>query len=336
MNFRHQKAYAGNIYSANTQNKGPWHRLKSPATVSLCCFTIIVVLGIPRLFWPSKAGISLGSSSSSLTHRCWLKHALESGEFKLFSHRSYHDNTQSEQPTCHDSLSQLKEIGVDHIDLDLVLDERNGNKRIIVAHPMEFKHQSDYYSPCANMDFDEMVHTLKSVYGNEFFISMEPKAAWGNTRKELGDAALTNLPSNILDNLLEKIIEYDFQGNCAAIVEINKVAHGGLELEKQQDLLEEILQHCQLFRGIRLADDSPTSMGDYDILMPTIEFHPAHAHNTAGKVIPQSMRSKSIFWVVDNEADLALAGDMHPFGIVSNSPKNIVDIVKSSAWCVDI
>ena len=80
--------------------------------------------------------------------------------------------------------------------------------------------------------------------------------------------------------------------------------------------------------GIRLSDDVPTSLGDYDMIMPTIEFHPSHAHNTDGNVIPQSLWSQSIFWVVDNEDHLALAADMHPYGIVSNSPKNILILWK--------
>ena len=308
--FRRRNASAMNIYSATAKN-GPRYRLPSKRSMILssCCFAI-VILGAPRLFSLSsgKVGHSRGNLvGSPQSHRCWLKRALKSGEFKLFSHRSHHDNTQSEQPTCAESFSKLKAIGVNHFDFDLVLDEHNeNNSQLIVAHPMEFKRESEYYSPCANTGFDEMITTLKNVYGNDFFISMEPKAAWGKTQKELNDVALTNLPSTILEELLKKIIEHDLKGNCAAIVDINEVQDSH-ELEKERSFLKKILQNCQLFSGIRLSDDAPTSMGDYDVLMPTIEFHPSHAHNTAGKVIPQSLLKQSIFWVVDNEADLELA-----------------------------
>lgn len=339
MNFFHRRSKSNtqNIYSAAHLGEN-WYRLPSIRSMifSLCCFAIIIFVA-PLLFYPpkGKAGNSVGnlviSSSSSRKHRCWLKHALKSGEFKLFSHRSYHDNTQSEQPTCHDSLSQLKSIGVNHLDLDLVLDERHETHQLVVAHPMEFKRQSDHYSPCANTGFDEMIQALKMVYGDDFFISVEPKAAWGKTQKELDDVALSNLPSTILEELLKKIEQYELKGKCAAMVEINDV-QDDQELGKERRLLEEILQHCELFRVIRLSDDFPTSMGDHDIIMPTIEFHPSHARNTA-KVIPRSLRSKSIFWVVDSQEDLAMAADMHPFGIVSNSPNYISQIVEDSSWC---
>ncbi|KAL7527507.1 hypothetical protein ACHAWF_002203 [Thalassiosira exigua] len=299
----------------------------------------MVIFGMPRLLASPgghapklKAGNLAGSKNDP---RCWLKGGLQSGELHLFSHRSYYDNTASEQPTptCHSSLAALKELGVNSLDLDLVLDERGGTNQLLVAHPMEFKRKSDYYSPCANTDFDEMMRMLQSVFGTEFFISMEPKAAWGNAEKELNDAALTNRPSNILKKLLENIKQHDLKAkHCAVIVEIRE-GHDGKELEKERRLLKEILQHCQLFRGIRLADESPSSMGEYDILMPTIEFHPWHVHNIDGKSIPSSLRGKSLFWVVDNESDLALAAEMRPFGVVSNSPRNIVDIIRSSNWC---
>ncbi|KAL7527573.1 hypothetical protein ACHAXR_002019 [Thalassiosira sp. AJA248-18] len=358
----HRNAYnALNIYSVTAQNRFRYRLIPSKRSMilSFCCFAI-VIYEIPRLFGPpttttTKQG-KFGRrrhSREKKQHRCWLKHALESGEFKLFSHRSYYDNTQSDKErsatttSCKDALVQLKHINVNHLDLDLVLGdlqqqhshgEKNNQQQLIVAHPMEFKGQSKYYSPCANTDFDEMIQTLKHVYaGNDFFISMEPKAAWGNTQKELDDVALTNSPSTILEELLKKIIQHELGGHCAVIAEINEVAQqhdNGQELEKERSLLKDISQHCQLFRGIRLLDDSPTSIGDgYAMIMPTIEFHPSHAHNTAGKVIPQSLWSKSISWVVDNEEDLDLAAELRPFGIVSNSPKNIVDIVKGSSWC---
>jgi len=117
------------------------------------------------------------------------------------------------------------------------------------------------------------------------------------------------------------------------IVDLNEVQENH-ELQKEQTLLEDMMQYCQLFRGIRLADDAPAEyMGDYDMIMPTIEFHPSHARNIDGKVIPRSLRSKSIFWVVDNETDLKLAASLRPFGIVSNSPKNVVEIVEGPRWC---
>ena len=330
-----------NIYSA-TASSSPWWRIKPKRFVPISCF-FFFILTTKRLLRSSIAyDVREGNFArpSSRNDQCWLKRAIKSGECALFSHRSYYDNTQSEQPSCHDALVQLKGIGVNHLDLDLVLDEQHSIKsseseaepRLVVAHPMEFKQTSNYYSPCANTELDEMVHTLKKVYGTDFFLSMEPKAAWGNTQKELEDKALTNLPSAILDEFLRAIRRNELEGHCAAIVEISE-AQDDKELEKELALLKEILEYCQLFRGIRITDKPPQSMGDYDIIMPTIEFHPSHAHNVKGQSIPKELWNKSIFWVVDSVEDLHLAADMRPYGIVSNSPKNIVDILEEEEWC---
>ena len=337
MSFQRHKTNSLNRYSPLSQ-RNCWNSLtKRIVSVSLIS---IVIISITSLVLPDKVVGGDASSIRSLESqksRCWMKRALKSGDFVIFSHRSYHDNTQSNQPSCEESLSRLKKIGVNHMDLDLVMDEHAtdavAKPRLLVAHPMEFKRMSDYYSPCANTEFDEMIDIVKRVYGtDEFFLSMEPKAAWQKTQQELDDVALTNLPSNILEQLLDAIQRHDLKGKCAAIVEINE-AHDDNELEKERRLLNKILQHCQLFRGIRLSDEPPSSMGEYDILMPSIEFHPSHLHNTGGKVIPEELRKKSILWVVDNESDLQFAADLRPFGIVSNSPKNIVGIIDSSSWC---
>lgn len=334
MLFQSRKSNALNIYSTAATKTEYRHR------PTFCCVAIILFFGPLSLFLSSAReqkndvfitkGHLVGSNRQA-RHQCWLKHAMKAGKFRLFSHRSYHDNTQSKQPTCFESLSNLKAIGVNHLDLDLVL---NDNEQLVVAHPMEFKHQSKYYSPCARVGFDEMIRTLKTVYENNFFISMEPKAAWGNTPKELEDVALTNFPSSILKVLLKKITEHGLGGKCAAIVEIFQ-AHDEQELQEERNLLNSIIQHCELFQAVRLADEPPVTMGDYDALMPTIEFHPSHPHNVEEKTLPQSLWEKSIFWVVDTEADLALAATLRPYGVVTNSPKNIVDIVGDSSWCGD-
>jgi len=73
---------------------------------------------------------------------------------------------------------------VNHLDLDLVLTENNNNNNnnnnngveangLIVAHPMEYKRTTKTYSPCGNTAFNEMIHFLKSVYNNDFFISID-------------------------------------------------------------------------------------------------------------------------------------------------------------------
>jgi hypothetical protein len=322
--------------------RSPWRRLPFSSSsrgriilISVCC----LLFTAPYLFRSKSHGKSqlVGSTaafaSMQMQNRCWLKRAFESGDFHLFSHRSYADSTQPEQPSCEDSLLELKSIGVNHLDLDLVLDESSGTSpRLIVGHPMEYKRTSDYYSPCANTEFDDMIQTLKKVYGQDFFISLEPKASWGKTQKELDDPALTNLPSSILGKLLEAVQRNELKGNCAAIVEINP-AQDSEELDKEKKLLDGILEHCQFFKGVGISHEPPQSMGEYDIIMPTIEFHPLHSHNT-GKFIPLDLWKKSVFWVVDNEENLQFATDFRPNGIVSNSPKNIVSIINGPSWCV--
>lgn len=123
------------------------------------------------------------------------------------------------------------------------------------------------------------------------------------------------------------------KGKCAAIVDINP-AQADQELELEKKLLEGILEHCQLFKGIGFSyDPLPQSMGDYDKIMPTIEFHPNHPKNTDHKTIPKELLPTSVFWVVDNEEQLELVADMRPNGIVSNSPTKIISILYSNEWC---
>ena len=271
---------------------------------------------------------------------CLLKSAFQSREFVIFSHRSFLNSSTSQtkqQPSCEEAIHQLKNIGVHHLDLDLVLDTESKNANhhpsaptLIVSHPMEFKRTSESYSPCSNLEFDELIHILRNVYNGDdhqdFFISLEPKASWGRTKKEHDDPALA-LPLNILQSLLDAVTRNHLRGSCAAIVNIDLVQ--GAE---EQRLLGEILKICSLFNGIRISDQAPSTMGAYDIIMPSIEFHPRHEHNT-GDIVPKELYSKSVFWTVDNEHDLRLAADMLPFGIVSNSPEDIVSIMNDPSWC---
>ncbi|KAL7463556.1 hypothetical protein ACHAXS_003916 [Conticribra weissflogii] len=335
MGLQRSKANYLNRYSSLSRQKALW------GTNWKCLFltfavSLVVILFIQMINTQIDDGpaVSIGEKlPASEQSRCWLKHATKSGIFFIFSHRSYIDNTEELQPSCEESLMQLKRIGVNHIDLDLVLDERNkSNPHLIVAHPMEFKMNSKYYSPCANRGFDEMMQIVKRVFGEDYFLSMEPKAAWGMTIREYDDTALTDSPSAILEQLLEGIERHRMKGKCAAIVEINDKQNEN-ELSLERNLMSHILQHCQLFRGIRLADKAPVSLEIYDIIMPTIEFHPSHPHNTDGKVIPTDLIKESIFWVVDNEVDLQYAADLQPLGIVSNSPRNIMKIMNDSTWC---
>eukprot|EP00984_Skeletonema_dohrnii_P016339 scaffold7239_cov123-Skeletonema_dohrnii-CCMP3373.AAC.1 len=294
------------------------------------CFVAVIILLSKRIF------LQPSTSSSSEIHdsKCRLKQAINSGEFQLFSHRSYY-NAKSDD--CRNALEHLKSIGVNHLDLDLVLTNNNNNNvesnSLIVAHPMEYKRTTKTYSPCGNTAFNEMMHLLKSVYNNDFFISMEPKAAWGQTQQELDDIALINPPSKILETLLKLIELNELAGHCAAIVELNYQVTDDAESRLQEELLRKITQHCQLFKGIRLSDDINNlhNIDQYDAIMPTIEFHPRHPHNKQGKVVQQELWSKSIVWVVDNEVDLEFAAELSPRGIVSNSPRDIVDIL--NGWC---
>lgn len=279
-------------------------------------------------------------------NQCWLKQAHKKGEFVIFSHRTYVNSAlpQQQQPSCHDALQQLKNLGIHHIDIDLVLDEAQFPPRLVVAHPMEYNKLSKYYSPCANTELDNFIQLLEHIYDNgDFFLSMEPKAAWGNTPVELDNPALANLPSKILERLLNAIQRNVLSGdNCAAIVEIPEghvKGRSNEEIMNEEELLSEILDYCQWFKGVRFVDGAVTSMsmsmGDYDMIMPSIEFHPRHPHNLKQNrndgVIPRKVRENALFWVVDDEDMLELAADLRPAGIVSNSPENIVAII--DGWC---
>ena len=279
------------------------------------------------------------------TARCWMKDAFRSKEFILFSHRSFADDTHLQQPSCEDSLLELKQLGVNHLDLDLVLDIDSSTniRRLMVGHPMEYKHITKQYSPCANTEFNDMIQILTRVFGDDFFISLEPKAAWKNTQHELEDPALTNLPSRILKQLHDDV-ERNFilKDKCGVIVDTTYIysestssstPHSHEEVEQQRNYLSGILEYCTLFKGIGIKDEPPVLMGNYDMLMPTIEFHPSHPSNTRSKAVPTELNSKSIYWVVDNEENLQFAADLRPKGIVSNSPKTIIEILNSPDWC---
>ena len=324
---------ASNSPSTAASHRTVWKRLPSTRSLIIRAISCVAVIAfcLPRVLSSSRRRRGDAPAAASNEHNCWLKRALAAGDFHLFSHRSYHDSAlpDDQQPTCREALARLRDIGVNHLDLDVVLDAQG---QLIVAHPLEFKHESERYAPCALESFDDVIRALREAYGNDFFVSVEPKAAWGRTSRELTDVALTNTPSMILEALWEHIVRHDLAGRCGAIVELD-AAQDARELERERRALERIHQHCRLLRGVRLADPAPADLGGYDYLMPTIEFHPAHVHNAGGRVVPRNLWNKAIFWVVDDEADLALAASLRPFGIVSNSPRNIVEIVEGPGWC---
>ena len=83
--------------------------------------------------------IKQSTSEMEMKNKCWLKSAFLSRKFFVYSHRSYFDYTAVQQPSCEVSLSQLKEIGVNHLDLDIVIHAHrveNYIPRLIVSHPM--------------------------------------------------------------------------------------------------------------------------------------------------------------------------------------------------------
>lgn len=330
-----------NIYSDKGSNLSTSSRRR---ITLVSCFVLAFILLFNRIFDHLSSSSSSSSKIDLHEHKCRLKQAISSGECQLFSHRSYY-NAQTQD--CQTALKHLKRIGVNHIDLDLVLTDTNNNNNIIdndhsapnnsliVAHPMEYKHTTKTYSPCGNTPFNEMIHLLKTVYNdNNFFISMEPKAAWGQTPQELNDVALINPPSRILQVLLELVEWNELAGHCAVIVELNSDVwrKDEAEFRRQEELMRRLTQHCQWFKGIRLADNVHNlQMDEHDAIMPTIEFHPRHPHNVENKEMPNGLWSKSIVWVVDNEKDLEFAAELSPRGIVSNDPKEIVKIL--DRWC---
>ena len=132
-----------NIYSVKGGRPSSYSRRGITAAAG-CLIVAVILLSKRILQQPS-------TSSSSEIHesKCWLKQAINSGECQLFSHRSYY-NAQTDD--CRTALEQLKSIGVNHLDLDLVLTENNNNNNnnnnngveangLIVAHPMEYKEQ---------------------------------------------------------------------------------------------------------------------------------------------------------------------------------------------------
>lgn len=290
---------------------------------------IIILLTLLLLFW-THSGYNKNTNDEIDTKKCWLQDAFTKGDFIVYSHRSFVSLSDKEnKPSCDFALQQLKDIGVNHLDLDLVYDE--DTQTLFVAHPMEFKKESEYFSPCSLHSLNDLLQMLNSVYGEKWFISLEPKASWGRTEKETQDFALAE-PIKIMSKLLEVLKSYDLnKSKCAVIVNVNSIESSGELITFQK-----ILDHCQLFDGKRNTDIIEDTMDifgfHYDKMMPTIEFHPKHARYQ-GLQVPVEVARESIFWVVDNEKDLLLATDFKPHGIVSNNPKEIVKILYDQSWC---
>ncbi|GFH47784.1 hypothetical protein CTEN210_04259 [Chaetoceros tenuissimus] len=322
------------------------HSSKQRLPKALKFITAILLLGFITLM------IQMSVKKPTYTaneNKCWIKKAISSHQLKLFSHRTFSNANLETQPTCEESLFKLKEINVNHFDVDLVL---NGDE-LIVAHPMEFKRESSYYAPCSNLPIDDFLSFIQKVFtkDEDYFISFEPKAAWDNTAVQLEDKALTNLPSDILLKFQQAMQKHDMKHHCAAIVDIrttDQTSHPVQEIEKQKEILKEILQMCLHFSGIRISDPVPQSTGVYDYIMPTIEFHPNHPHNPykasdndgnkllrtgKKKTIPDKVLKKSILWVVDTAQDLEMAAELRPYGIVSNVPLVLNELMKQDSWC---
>lgn len=270
------------------------------------------------------------SSHKTQTNECWLKDAFNRSDFVIFSHRSFVSGIDESNISCKDAISQLKAIGVSHMDLDLVFDE--ATETLTVSHPMEFKKESNFYSPCSLLPLEEVIDLLYDVYqDNSWFISLELKASWGRTQKEQNDAALTE-PLQIMTALNDVLLHYNLvKTQCAVIVDASAV-RGSQESEAFRKLLD----HCQLFSGKRQSDIVEDTMDvsgfHYDKIMPTIEFHPMH-HSNEGHFVPKNIDKHSIYWVVDTVEDLRLAADLHPAGIVSNTPYEMVSTIMDATWC---
>mmetsp|Transcript_3768 Transcript_3768/g.5628 ORF Transcript_3768/g.5628 Transcript_3768/m.5628 type:complete len:350 (-) Transcript_3768:40-1089(-) len=292
------------------------------------------------------------SSSSS---ECWLQHAFHSGSFHIFSHRSFFDKeknaikalSETSITTCKEALIKLKSIKVNHIDIDVVLDiDKTGNKNhsLKVAHPVEFKQTSAYYSPCANQELDVFLQTMHYVFndkdGQNYFVSMEPKAAWKRTQKESDDEALAP-PIMVLQSLkasIDKAKEFVGSENTkqryAVIMDPNL-----LQGREENDLFLDLKRRCQLFIGYRMSDNVAADLSIYDGIMPSIEFHPKYIHHhhslqehDSMKTLEQA-REKSIYWIVDNEEDLKLTAALRPLALVSNRPEHIVSLIENESFC---
>mmetsp|Transcript_3119 Transcript_3119/g.4159 ORF Transcript_3119/g.4159 Transcript_3119/m.4159 type:complete len:334 (-) Transcript_3119:247-1248(-) len=309
--------------------------------------TAITILSISKIFKNTTIFenarvhdvVPVGGENSS---QCLLKDAYHEGSFHIFSHRSFF-NGNDQTLSCQDALKELRDIGVNHLDVDLVLEVKqirkssSTSKRLIVAHPMEYKQTSSYYSPCANTLFSDFFKLVSEAYGNDdFFISMEPKASWHQSDEEIEDSALAQ-PIEILSEVKQQLENVHLNRSlCAIIVDLKLIEPDS----EERETLKAIQEQCQLYTGVRVSDPVPkighTDIWDeYDAIMPTIEFHPRHANRKEiDQSYPDELLSKSVFWVVDNRDDLILASEFSPMGIVSNRPKDIVSIIRDdSSWC---
>ena len=88
--------------------------------------------------WSHHSSHNITQPITQAQQECWLKDAFHHRDFVLYSHRSFVSGSDGPQPTsCKDALAQLKSMGVNHLDLDVVLDQSDSKTpTLIVPHPM--------------------------------------------------------------------------------------------------------------------------------------------------------------------------------------------------------
>lgn len=288
----------------------------------------------------------------SLSKECQLRTQFNKGNFVILSHRSFiahskqfsdavalatakvtakHTDTEEEdkEPTCGDALKQLKKAGVNHlyvsIELKDVTDGHNHRQEIVVSHPMEFTQQSTSYSLCNDIPLRSFIGLLDKTYAkSKWFMSIEPHGSWGKTYGESDKPQLSSLakPTDVMRGLLDEVFGSDNLGkyNCGLV--IDTTALYGME---EIITLRTIYGHCKLL------------VFSYDFRMPTVRFYPDHKeyqYGSNGIVFPSYLKKHSIFWEVNDSEELKLAAALEPYGIVSNSPENMIKTITGDPnWC---
>ena len=213
-----------------------------------------------------------GSRSQSLSSSI-----LERGcsRVQIWSHRAHLDSSssQSQNWTCDYVLNELHSHGIRHLDVDVVFHEGQA----MVAHPTEMisheKKQEDTYrmpkSPCSKLSLTSFLTKLANQYGpKEFFLTMEPKAAWNG---DGGDflASPESVVSGIINVLDQNPIP---QRNCGIIFQ----SFQWKEVQRDMPhLIPRMQHHCELSAPLKKSD-APLTLAKYPtnefrLLMPTIE-----------------------------------------------------------------
>lgn len=245
----------------------------------------------------------------------FIKHRPKGcGSVQIWSHRGHLDSSSpdSKSWSCQHVLTELKKNEIRHLDVDILFHEGNA----IVAHPTEMGTDLGNFSPspCSRMLLTEFIEMLQTHFGEDFYVTMEPKSAWTQEGPFLSPPE--KVVGGILDSLDKRPVPHQ---RCGVILDTWQA-----EDSRIAPLVYRIQQHCIMVtpfrRNVAPLDEKDVPPPAFKMMMPTHELfggpdgkwwlhkmHKAHA--------------QVILWVVDTVENLTKALKLDGVhGVISNHP----------------